>query len=385
MTARRDAVGILSLVHPDFLAPLYAIAELLAEAGCEVDIFSAASIAPGHAPLPENVRIHECGVPSGRLAARLSTRRGLRRSVNAWTSQRSPRALLACCPFSYLEALRAARGRIPVVYWVFELYETAWRGFPRSPLTILRNRRALRRMGQCDLVCAPTAERAGWLLRAGALDRLPAVVLNCPLPRAEQGAFDAWPEWLPSRFREGPIVLNTGNIGPTHCVPDLIATLPEWPAESRLVITNVGDSPHGRVLRELAERSPRREDILLLPTIPRADMLLLQRLSQVGVCLMRRTESLETIMPAPNKVAEYVHAGLVVLAFANSITSRLEGEGLAVIIEEREQPPIAEGVRRALRLACDGDARSRAKQVAGDWYNMRKQGAPILHAVLGSA
>jgi hypothetical protein len=385
MTARSGGVGVLSLVHPDFLPALYAMAELLVESGCEVDIFSAASPAPGRVPLPDAVRVHDCGPPSGGLGARLSTRRGIRRAVSEWASRTPPRVLIACCPFSYLEALRLSGGRIPVVYWAFELYETGWRSFARSPLTILRNRRALRRMGQCDLVCAPSAERAGWLLRAGALDRLPAVVLNCPLPRAEQGSFDAWPEWLPSHFREGPIVLNTGNIGPTHCVPDLIATLPEWPAESRLVITNVGDSPHGRVLRGLAERSPRREDILLLPTIPRADMLLLQRLSQVGVCLMRRTESLETIMPAPNKVAEYVHAGLVVLAFANSITSRLEGEGVAVIIEEREQPPIAEGVRRALRLACDGDARSRAKQVAGDWYNMRKQGAPILHAVLGSA
>jgi hypothetical protein len=385
MTARSGAVGVLSLVHPDFLPALYAMAELLVEAGCEVDIFSAASPAPGRVALPDAVRLHDCGPPSGGFGARLSTRRGIRRSVTEWASRTTPRALVACCPFSYLEALRLSGGRIPVIYWVFELYETDWRGFARSPLTILRNRRALHRMGRCDLVCAPSAERAGWMLHAGALPVLPTVVLNCPVSRAEPSAPDRWPEWLPSRFRDGPIVLNTGNIGPTHCVPDLIATLPEWPAESRLVITNVGDSPHGRVLRELAERSPRREDILLLPTIPRADMLLLQRLSQVGVCLMRRTESLETIMPAPNKVAEYVHAGLVVLAFANSITSRLEGEGVAVIIEEREQPAIAEGVRRALRLACDGDARSRAKRVAGDWYNMRKQGAPILHAVLGSA
>lgn len=385
MTRGSGPVGVLSLVHPDFLAPLYPMAELLAEAGCEVDIFTLASPAPGRMPLRDAVRLHECGPPSGALWERLSARRNFRRVAREWASRSSPRALIACCPFSFLEALRVSGGGIPVVYWVFELYETAWRSFARSPLTSLRNRRALRRMRQSDLVCAPSAERAGWMLRAGDLPVLPTVVLNCPVSRAEPSAPDRWPDWLPSRFREGPIVLNTGNIGPTHCVPDLIATIPEWPAESRLVITNVGDSPHGRVLRELTERSPRKEDILLLPTIPRADMLLLQRLSQVGICLMRRTESLETIMPAPNKVAEYVHAGLVVLAFANSITSRLEGEGVAVIIEEREQPTIAEGVRRALRLACDGDARSRAKHVAGDWYNMRKQGAPILHAVLGSA
>src|SRR5690242_6990339 len=131
-------VLVLSLVHPDFLAPLYSVSRVLRDHGYLIDIFSFSSNAGGSISLPPQITLHDCGAHAGNVMQRLGARRHFRHSVSRFLRARSPVAIIASCPFSLLEAQRLARG-VPLIYFAFELYDPALGSILRSPASRLRN------------------------------------------------------------------------------------------------------------------------------------------------------------------------------------------------------------------------------------------------------
>jgi hypothetical protein len=107
-------------------------------------------------------------------------------------------------------------------------------------------------------------------------------------------------------------------------------------------------------------------------------MISLQRSATVGVFLTRETSALETLMPAPNKVAEYLHAGLVIVASRSAYMETLERHGVAVLSDSLTSSAIAHAIRKGLENAHRAEARSRVLSVADDWYNMDVQALPVI-------
>src|SRR5687768_2444526 len=100
-----DPILVLSLVHPDFLPPLHAAAQFFAESGRSVEIVTFESPAPPSPNGGANPRFIVCGSHSGTAMQRVSARRRFR-AIAAERARRKPAAIIAACPFSFLEALR---------------------------------------------------------------------------------------------------------------------------------------------------------------------------------------------------------------------------------------------------------------------------------------
>lgn len=325
----------------------------------------------------------DCGPHAGSGRARRRARKRFRETAERIYAELQPRAIVATCPFSYLEALRLARGRTPVIYFVEEIYEVNARAFFRSPLTGIRNWRAERRLGEASLVAAPSDERAAFIGASARLPRVPHTVLNCPYIGLDAGEIDeqAIEALLPRHFQDGVLVVNTGRVSETQGIIELVESVADWPREARLVITSVGDSAYAKLVREQVDRSPRRNDICLLPMLPRAAMLALQKRADVGICLLRRTSDPTTHMPAPNKVGEYLQWGMVIVASRLPFLSELEKRDVGELTNEIDPGQIAHAVRRAVERARRRETRAHVRSVALGWLNMEVQAAPILALV----
>lgn len=381
---RGISVAILTLVHPDFLPSVHALSEVLGAGGYRVDVFTFSSPAPGEIGYGPNVRLHDLGPHRGSAVARHRARHRFRSEVSAWANAHPARAVIATCPFTFLEGLRIVGGPTPLVYFSLEMYDARPADLVRSPFTAYRNWRALKRLGEATLVCVPSSERAGWLAARAGLSRIPATVLNSPSQAARDrlnvsaAAADAL---LPASFRDRPLVLNTGGVSSTQCLLELVDSVRWWPERACLAITNVGDTPYARALRRMVAESPRTADIALLPMVSRLDMLALQARASVGACLLREGDIPETSMPAPNKVGEYFHAGLHVLGLHMPFLDQLEHHGAVVLADSLAPRALGAAVSRALALAHVPNGRERPRALARTWYRMEAQIQPILRVI----
>lgn len=376
--------AVLTLVHPDFLPSVYAISDVLGAQGFTVDVFCFSSHAPGEMPYGCNVRIHDLGPHRGSASERYRARKRFRDALDAWAAEHGAGAVIATCPFTYLEGLRIVRGHAPIIYFALEMYDVRLRDAVASPLTAYRNWRAARRLGEATLVCVPSQERAGWLAAKARLARVPATVLNCPSLAARErlkvnvAAVDGL---LPVAFHGRPLVLNTGGVSGTQCLVELVESMRFWPEQACLAITNVGENEYARALRATVRSSPRSDDIALLPTVGRMDMLALQAHASVGACLLREGDIPETAMPAPNKIGEYFHAGLHVVGLHMPFLDQLAHHGAVILSDSLEPRPLAAAVERALTAAAAPEGRERPRALARTWYRMEAQILPILRVI----
>jgi hypothetical protein len=90
-------------------------------------------------------------------------------------------------------------------------------------------------------------------------------------------------------------------------------------------------------------------------------------------------------MPAPNKVGEYIHAGMVVVGARMPFFEQLELNELAVLTESLAPDAIARAMREAWARASSGEGRARAKAAAHSWYRMETQARPILEVIQAAA
>jgi hypothetical protein len=170
-------------------------------------------------------------------------------------------------------------------------------------------------------------------------------------------------------------------MSPSRAVMELVASAEHWAGDAALVLTNVDNSDYAREVRRIAELSPRREAIVMLPMLTRADMLALQRAGVVGINLMQSDDNLDIMFPAPNKTAEYVHAGLLVVASRSAFTERLADRQLAVLAENLEPREVARAIDEAVVRAATSNTRELALSAAREWYCMDVQLKPVLRAI----
>jgi len=372
-------VLMLSLVHPDFLPSLYAIAGVLRDGGHRVEMVSFSSPLPASTP-EAGIIVHDCGQHGWTFGDRLRARSRFREKVAELVRTRSPVGIHTACPFTFLEGVRWQSPRVKVIYHSYELYDDSLAGFLRSPGTTRRNRQVRSRMVDADLICVPSRERAEYLRGHARLRTLPAVVRNVPrlgLHPSVEEAQTLVRGHLPDSVLGKRFVIHTGNASSTQCVLELIESAAQFPPDAALVITNVGVGAYADRIRAAAGRSGRSDDVHLLPTLPRRTMLALQRSSVVGVCLVRHGDNLESSMPAPNKVGEYVHAGLPTVGTASEYLMALERIRLACVVPTLAPESIASGVREALDLAAESGTRRRLEDAASGEWGMDEQAAPL--------
>src|SRR5688572_17713526 len=136
-----EKILFLTLVHPDFLPPVYASAQVLAEKGYEISIYTFESTAPEIFNTGEKITVDIVAKNKGSFIQRIKGRNEYSKRVKKYIEDNKPVFIISFCEFSYLTALKYSNG-IPVFYFVLELVDFSYLNLFKSPLGALRNLKA---------------------------------------------------------------------------------------------------------------------------------------------------------------------------------------------------------------------------------------------------
>lgn len=294
-----------------------------------------------------------------------------------WAGRREPADLFIAHDLDALpQALWAARRhRAPVVLRAHELW-TERAHVPARRLWKSLERKLLPRV---DLLVAPTPERAAFLEQYG-LAAPPLVVRNCP-PLHTPVPGQALQELLARAGRPAQgrrLVLYQGTLAPSRCVLEVVAAAAHLPPEALLVLLGPVDVALRAPLQSALAAAEDRV-VLLDPLSPEAVWPVLCS-ADVGLALYR-PDCLNNRLCAPNKVFEYMAAGLpIVGAQGPGLQALVEGEGLGALVDPESPEDIARGIRSVLE-SPDREAMGRRGQaLAAERYHWEAQVAPLLEA-----
>lgn len=376
---------LLTLVHPDFLPPVYAVGQVLRDEGYNVHILTFDSFVPAYIDLGENIAVETLGNHhQGSLMQRLSLRRKFKQRAAHIVNTDSPVAIISFCPFTLLAGLRV-RGSKPLVYHALEIADFWWSTIMRSPLTQINHWATLKRLHRADLVCTPSIQRSAWLAGRCHLNTLPTTVLNAAYMSAteETASFELFSGIVPEALRHKKIVLYNGAVNFRLCVLEIAQAFCMLnDVNSALVITGIKDNEYCDEIRQTVAASACADRVLLLPYVTRAEMLALQAHAHIGVSLNRESDDdARTKMIAPNKVGEYYAKGLYLLACNNEYMQIFGMRGIASLAATVSKEDVAIAMKHALEVVGRENTRERVMAFVHEYYSMQQQAKPIVQFV----
>lgn len=167
-----------------------------------------------------------------------------------------------------------------------------------------------------DLIVAATPERAAAMAAHYDLPAVPTVVRNIePLPECAPDAGAALARYpaLAAPAGIGCTLLYAGVVSAERRLDLFVRALAQGPSDVRLVV--VGGGPAADDVAAQARQHGVAGRVVLLGQVPHRDLHDIFALADIGL-VNYASDSANTLYPAPNKVFEYAHAGLPVLASA---------------------------------------------------------------------
>lgn len=233
-----------------------------------------------------------------------------------------------------------------VIFHAHELWtEMAEDNVPLRSLWRRLERWTVRRTAR---VIVPEPNRARILHEEYGARELPAVVMNVPPdpPPFERRTSLRDMLGLPE---DAVIVLYQGLIAESRCILELVRAIMTLPEQMHLVLIGIGEDAYLERLREIAEAAPRSERRMhMLPWMHAEDLRAMTVSADVGV-LLYRNRGRNNYYAAPNKVFEYLFAGLPLVAS--------DFPGLRTIVADRgygacADPESPEDIARAIAIAA---------------------------------
>jgi len=169
-----------------------------------------------------------------------------------------------------------------------------------------------------------------------------------------------------------PLVLHQGAPAPARGCEVLIEAIRSLPG---VHLAFLGDPEPGyaAALRRLIARRGLEERVTLLPGVPLEDLLAHTAEADVGVTLLQNT-CLNHRLALPNKLFEYIAAGVPVVAAALPETQRLvEKHGVGWCVPSADPIAVAEALRMALQGPPGPDLRERLARAARELCWEREQ------------
>jgi hypothetical protein len=379
---------LLTLVHPDFLPPVYAAGQVLRDLGYHIHILTFDSYVPAQLDLGANIELETVGKHHGAtFSERMKLRNQFKKRAQQIAADR-PAAIISFCPFSFLCGLKI-KGNIPFAYIALEIADFRWEIFARSPMSGFRNLEVLKNINKADFVATPSVQRSAWLAGRCHLSFMPYTILNTAyLPKtAEEDTRDTFKQLLPGHFLNKKIVLYTGAVNSDLCTMELVQAFDLANDEdSALVITGIKDNSYCSKLKEFAANSKAANRIKLFPYLTRAEMLALQSNADIGVCLTKEyNDSVKSKMIAPNKVGEYAAKRLYILGIKNEYLRPLEMMGIASLADSPQPADISIALKKALQAVHEKDYKIKISKFVKDYFCMQEQLKPLTGFISGKA
>ena len=377
---QRKNLLLLTLVHPDFLPPVYASAQTLRDEGYNIHILTFDSFVPAELDLGDNITIESAGRHHGiGLLQRLQMRRKFTARARELAARQE--AIISFCAFSYLCALRINRGK-PVIYHALEVADFIPALFMSSPLSHLNNLLALRRAHKADVIATPSVQRSAWLAGRSHLDHLPYTVLNTAYlpPQQEPDSYATYKAIVPAELLNKTTVLYTGAVNSHLCIMELVQAFELVDDDSAaLLITGIKDNPYCNEIKAHVAKSRAAARIKLFPYVSRAEMLALQANAAIGVCLAREYEdNVESKMMAPNKTGEYLAKGLYLLGIENEYMMPFKMKGIAALAASPAPQDVSVALKQALHAVADKRYQAAIRSFVQEYFCMQQQLKPVI-------
>ena len=301
--------------------------------------------------------IHATRVP---LFARLAFRGRALARMRRWgrcaarVAAEQPAALLIGHDLDgFLAGIRAKRRlRTPLVYDSHELFpDFAAAGRPAYERRgwILYESRLIR---HADMVFAVTPARAEVMADRYGVPT-PRVIRN--MPEATGGGDRQLPALRDGVPVEKRVVFYSGRMQPTRGLEQLIAALADLD-DCVLVVMGSGEDDYVEHLRALAGGAGAADRMIIRPPVRPSEVVAATAGADVGVVLNRNV-SLNNFLSLPNKIYEYIAAGLPVVTSNSPEMAQLVSE---YDVGETCDPESPADISRAIRTVLDHRERLRA-------------------------
>lgn len=198
--------------------------------------------------------------------------------------------------------------------------------------------------------------------------KTPVHIYNCPSAVARKRGNGR------THRRSFKVVLYQGIYHPQRGLENLVRASRFFLSDVRLVLRGYG-AIEGQ-LRELAQGMT---NVSFEPPIPMERLLDAARMADVGIVPYLPT-NLNNYLASPNKLFEYIHAGLPVAASNVPFMRKLvEGDGIGVVFDARDVRSIAQGLNRITR-ATELRRCQRNLSAAAAKYNWQVEGLKLLRS-----
>ncbi|MCW3124010.1 MAG: hypothetical protein JWQ38_3502 [Flavipsychrobacter sp.] len=382
----RKNILLLTLVHPDFLPPVYAVAQSLRDEHYNIHILTFDSFVPAQYDLGPNIVLESVGKHyDASTIERLKLRNKFKQRANELMKD-DPVSVISFCPFSFHCGLKV-KGNKPVIYIALEIADFSLSVFLKSPLSNYRNLSAFKNLHKAALVATPSIQRSAWLAGRCHLDQMPETILNTSYitDNEDPESYRVFTEIVPAEFLDKKIILYTGAVNTEHCIIELIDAfdLANDP-QSALMITGVKDNPYCNQVRDLVAASRSKDRILLFPYITRQQMLSLQANAHIGVCLEKEYENnVRSKMIAPNKTGEYMSKNLYILGLVSEYMRPFEMKGIASLAETATKEDISIAILDSIKAVSKEAYKVTIKNFVKDYFSMQYQLKPVIKFLKG--
>ncbi|MFZ1731654.1 MAG: glycosyltransferase [Bacteroidota bacterium] len=248
-----------------------------------------------------------------------------------------------------------------VVFHAHELWtEAAENLAPFRPFWRRLERMTVRRAAR---VIVPEPNRARIVHEEYGSPGLPEVVMNIP---ADPQPFERG-TLLRERLKlppEAVCVLYQGLLGETRCVMELVEALSALPPHVHLVLIGSGEDAFMRKLQSAEERLGGR--LHIFSWMHPEELRAFTASADAGV-LLYRNSGRNNYFAAPNKLYEYLFAGLPVVSSAfPGLQAAVEGGGYGFCADPGSPDDIARAITQALALPAGADISQRSR-AAWQW------------------
>lgn len=373
---------LLTRTHPDFLPPVYAVAQVLRDEGYHIDIVCFESNVPGAFDPGNDITVTTLGRYDDKpLRQKIGYQFAFINKAQSLADDTTA-AVIAFCAFSFLVALKVKQS--PAIYIALETSNYSWEKFRQSPLSVYYNRKAIKSLHRAALVATPSIQRSAWLAGMANLGSLPYTIFNtayCDKSGREKEMYkDLYRSLVPADFIGKKIFLYTGNVNSSLCMHEFVQGYCMSDNDSRLIITGIKDNPYGNAIRQVVADAGKNGKVLLLPSLSREKMLALQANADIGICFSRELDDvIESKMVAPNKVGEYISNGCLVIGNDVFYLQKLAADGIAVLSDSIEPRDIANAISTVLQRAAEAGAREKVRRYFETSFCMQRQLEPVLN------
>ncbi len=376
---RKRKILLLTLVHPDFLPPVYSVAQVLRDEGYPVHILTFDSYVPAHIDLGPGIEIESVGRHHDLSLGKRLAIRGQYKQRAAQLAAENPLAIISFCAFTFLCGLKI-RNKIPLIYHALEVADFIMSLFLKSPLSHFNNLRAIKKLNEASLVVTPSVQRSAWLAGRAHIESMPVTVLNTAYLKDKDGdSYGQYKQIIPATFLDKKVILYTGAVNTHLCTMELVQAFDLVNDQnSALIITGIKDNEYCAGIKQFVSQSRAAERIQLFPYLARTEMLALQANAAIGVCLAREyNDNLESKMMAPNKVGEYLARGLYLLGIKNEYLLPFKMKGIASLAETVSPAEIAVAIKDALAAVDNGNYKTAISNFVADYFCMQQQMKPV--------